>query len=78
MSARRYRFEKLSQEQLLALEAKYPNAVATITIKKPVYSIIAKLLDCGLEVPGVTIIGDAPAAPLVSGDSVEVKAAHEK
>lgn len=56
MSARKYTFEKMSQEQLTALGEKYPRAIETVTKHKPVYSVIAKLLDCGVEVPGVVLV----------------------
>lgn len=66
MSQRKYRFEKMTPEQLIVLAEKYPSAVETITIRKPRYSIIAKLLDCDVEVPGVTLIQDTKPAE-VSG-----------
>jgi hypothetical protein len=55
MSVRRYSIEKLSQEQLTVLAEKFPRAVETVTTRKPVYTVIAKLLDCGVEVPGVVL-----------------------
>lgn len=39
---------------IAALEAKYPRAVETE--KTPVRSVITKLLDCGVEVPGIELI----------------------
>jgi hypothetical protein len=61
MSQRKYNFEKMTDEQLTALAARFPKAVETITIRKPVYSVIAKLLDCGVEVPEVKLAAAAPA-----------------
>lgn len=56
MSTRKYSFEKMTDEQLIALAEKFPRAVEVITVRKPVYSVIAKLLDCGVEVPGVQLV----------------------
>lgn len=59
MSKRKYRFKKMSQEQLETLGEKFPKAVQTITTRKPVYSMLAKLCDCGVEVPGLEMADDA-------------------
>ena len=64
MSKRKYRFKVTDME---ALKAEYPTAVESIHIparteSKPVYTIIAKLLDCGIAVPGIEIIEDEPIA----------------
>lgn len=68
MSVRKYRFEKMSQEELVVLGEKFPRAVETITIHKPVYNIIAKLLDCNIEVPGVRLLTEGSGAEEEPGD----------
>lgn len=60
MSTRKYQFEPMTDAELAELQEKFPRAVQTITTHKPVYSVIAKLLDCGVEVPGVRLKSDAP------------------
>lgn len=59
MSVRKYNIEKMTPEELADLEAKFPRAVQTVTIRKPVYNVIAKLLDCGVDVPGVRLVDHA-------------------
>ncbi len=56
MSARKYHFAKMTDDQLATLAEKFPRAVQTVTIRKPVYSVIAKLLDCGVDVPGIQLV----------------------
>lgn len=65
MAKRKYRFKKMTPEQLTELGEKFPRAVQTITTRRPVYSVIAKLLDCGVEVPGLELADDIP--PYVKG-----------
>lgn len=55
MSVRKYNIEKMTDEELAALAEKFPAAVQVITIRRPVYSVIAKLLDCRVDVPGVRL-----------------------
>lgn len=55
MSERRYKIEVTNAEEL---EKAFPQAIETVEIparteKKAKYSIVAKLLDCGIEVPGI-------------------------
>ncbi len=52
MSKRKYKISHLTAEQLEEISSKYPKAV--VTVRKPVYKVIAMLMDCGLEVPGMT------------------------
>ena len=53
MSGRKYLLEKHTPSELDAIERAYPKAVKTITIRKLNYRIIAMLLECGVEVPGL-------------------------
>lgn len=60
MSKRRY---KIVITDIEVLAVAYPKAVEEVEIpasikKKAVYTVIAKLLDCGLEVPGIEIVLD--------------------
>lgn len=60
MSKRRYRIEITDMN---ALAQKFPAAVRSVEIPARVeqranYSIIAKLLDCQLEVPGIKVLDD--------------------
>lgn len=51
MSKRKFSTSHLTTEQLEQIAAIYPRAV--VTVRKPVYKVIAMLLECGLEVPGM-------------------------
>jgi hypothetical protein len=55
MSARKYSWNELTEAQLDELSAKYPFAVETITIRKPIYKIVSMLLDSKVAVPGITL-----------------------
>lgn len=58
MSKRKFSYEPMTEEQIDELAKVYPTAVETkvVTTRKPVYRVIAMLLECGLEVPGVQLI----------------------
>jgi hypothetical protein len=67
MSKRRYH---LTLTDPAALKAAYPNSVIERTIParvehSPVYTIVAALLDAGIEVPGITVTErtESPSAP---------------
>jgi len=51
MTKRKYSFEPLTDDELTALAKKYPEAVETrtVTIRKPVYRVIAMLIQCKVE-----------------------------
>jgi len=55
---RNYRFEPLTDADLDALAAKYPFAIETrtVVIRKPVYKVVAMLLERGEEVPGIRLL----------------------
>lgn len=55
MSKRKYRFIVKDYE---ALKAAYPKAVTETIVHAHSYSYLAKLADCGLQIPGVEIEGD--------------------
>jgi hypothetical protein len=57
MTKRKYSFEPLTDDELTALAEKYPEAVETytVTIRRPVYRVIAMLLQCKLDVPGIRL-----------------------
>jgi len=61
MSKRKYSIENITPAQLDEINALYPKAVQVVI--KPVYKVIAMLMECGLEVPGVTSLSDDP--PLI-------------
>lgn len=54
----------MSQEQLASLGKNFPTTVEVITTLRPRYSIIAKMLDCGLQdmIPEVEVISEEEAA----------------
>lgn len=59
MSKRRYKFNVINIDELVAA---FPQAVTEKIIPehrefKPNYTIIAKLLDCGITVPGIVVDG---------------------
>lgn len=64
MSKRRYHFKPMTQEQLAELQKRYPKTVQSITILKPVYSIISKMMDCelGNDIPEVQLMSSEEAA----------------
>ena len=67
MSIRRYKF---TVTDFTALQAAFPTAVAKKIIPEhveyeAVYSIIAKLLDCGLTVPGIELAEEELPLPKV-------------
>lgn len=55
MSKRKYKF---SVNDYAALKEAYPKAVTETIVHSHSYSYIAKLLDCGLAVPGVEVEGE--------------------
>ncbi len=62
MSKRRFRFKMTSHEALMAF---CPKAVTSTVIPahteyKAVYEVIANLLECGLDVPGIELITGEP------------------
>lgn len=61
MSKRRYKFQV---ENIEELERAFPQAVKVVEIpatieKRARYDIVAKLLDCGIEVPGIQVTSGA-------------------
>ena len=63
MSTRRYHYTVTDYE---ALQAAYPQAVTATTIPEHTeyeahYSIISKLLACGITVPGIELVDENPA-----------------
>ncbi len=63
MTKRKYHIKKMTQEQLTSLGSKFPNTVEIITIRRPRYSIIAKMLDCALNdmIPEVVLLSEEEA-----------------
>lgn len=55
MSKRKYVF---NVTDYAALKEKYPKSVTETVVHSHSYSYLAKLADCGLEIPGVEIEGD--------------------
>lgn len=70
MSKRKYHIQKMTQEQLAELGKKFPSTVEVITTRRPVYSIIAKMLDCGLNemIPEVVVITEEEALTNVNDE----------
>ena len=60
MSGRKYNFSHLTDKELDAIAEKYPKAVETVTIRKPVYRQLAMLAECGAPLPeGVSLVPGA-------------------
>lgn len=81
MATRKYHFEKMTQDELAALGMIYPKAVKSVTKLRPNYSIIAQLLNCGVEVPGLRLTGAQSESSLTgSGDVLpgEIPAFYNK
>jgi hypothetical protein len=68
MGSRKYDISKMTQADLAEVERLYPKAKAVETIRRPVYRIIAMLMDCGLDVSGVIRVG-TEADEVQNGDN---------
>ena len=64
MSKRRYRIKPMTQEQLAEMRSRFPAAVEVVTLYRPVYSTISKMMDCELGhlIPEVQLMSDEEAA----------------
>jgi hypothetical protein len=57
MTSRKFDFSHLTPEQLDAIAVVYPDAVETVTIRKPVYRILAMLATCRVKMPdGIELV----------------------
>lgn len=65
MSKRKYKFSVADYEEL---KAAYPKAVKETVVHTHSYSYIAKLLDCGLPVPGIVVEGEQTQLELKKGE----------
>lgn len=59
MSRRKYHFSKPTPEGIAALAERFPKAVRTTTIHRLNYSVVAKLLDCGVPLPEIELADPA-------------------
>lgn len=58
MTARKYDFSHLTEKELDTIAAKFPKAVETV--RRPVYSVLAKLADCDVPMPdGIQLVQEA-------------------
>ncbi len=57
MATRKFSIEKMTEAELDELAKVFPKAVRTQTVTRKflVYNVVAKLLECGVSVPGVRL-----------------------
>jgi len=77
MSKRRYKFAPMTDEQMTELAKLFPRAVETETItrRRLNYSVVSRLIDCGVTVPGVSIVEGPEQTGLPTADVSGLEAA---